>query len=378
MNNRKLSLLAGVIASFSAPHSVCAGDPAPAPKSPPAEAAVLPGPVTSGWRASFGPQGRQIGRVSFSSRSRATTSLLPTPPRAASSGASDGYARPDSANNAQTWNWGYESASQISGGRLALTTSSTDSYSRLRLLPADTTSASDLEGAGVFLQLESPTLFAVRGLTLSAAAGYQFAQDSAGHDAIAFRAERLTYQRSRTTTAYHDVSGLGALPAAPYSGTFSGPGPLIGLAPDRLSTRSHSRLLQRESFSSRLQQELDIGLHTFSLGPRLSFERGPVRLIAGLGAALHLATWDAFSRETLRSSRGDRLNTWTDARSGTEILPGLYAETSLECRLTQRTFLAATVRYDWAQDFRADLAPGSSAQASLGGWSVQAGVGFRF
>ena len=358
------------------PSLLSAGEPAA--KAPPLEAAVLPAPVTSSWRASFGPQWRQLGRVRLSARPQASARALPAAPRSTSTGASDGFARPDSANGAQTWNWGYNSASQVSGGQLALTQSSSERFAVQRFTQPDWSAEDDLDAPGLFLMIESPTLFAARGISLSAAAGYQFAQDSAGHDALAFQAERLTYQRARTVTAFHDVSGLGALPAAPYTGSFNGPGPLINLSPDRLVSRAQNRLLESETFSSRIAQELDIGLHTFSLGPRLSLERGPLRFIAGLGAALHLVTWDAFSRETLTSSRRGRLASWTDTRSGTELLAGLYAEASLEYRLTERTFLATSFRYDWAQDFRADLAPGSSAQADLGGWSIQAGLGFRF
>ncbi len=349
------------------------------PKQP-MEAAVLPAPRPE-WTIGAGVQWRQIGEASFRGGSRARLHHLPAAPRSGggiSSGYSNGFVLPDSANNSQTWNWGYDSASQVSGGFLTLSSSSRQVFTETLASSYNTDWSDDLSGAGVYFLLESPDLVKWRNFSLSAALGYSFVQDDTSRESVAFRAERTTWVRTRNVADLYDVSAIAPLPAAPYSGSFNGPGPLISLAPARRSgggVREQSS--GTEIFTSELSQSLEVQLHTISLGPRFDVEFGSLRLLAGLGYALNIVPWDADSQETLRSNRRGPLRTWRDSASDTDLLSGLYAEISAEWRFARQWSLSAGARYDWSESLQGEVGA-ADFDVDLGGWTATLGLGFHF
>lgn len=350
------------------------------PKQP-AEAAVLPEP-RSEWAVSAGVQWRQIGEATFHGGGRAGLRHLPAALKSGGgihTGYSNGFVRPDSTNGGQTWNWGYSSASQVSGNFLTLSGSSSEVISRTLASAYDTDWSDDLSGAGFYLLLESPELVQWQRFSLSAALGYSFVQDETGRESLAFHAERTEMLRTRSVTDLYDISAVAPLPGAPYSGSFNGPGPVISLTPARSSGGGGVReqSLGTEIFTSRLQQSLEVQLHTISLGPRVGMDLGSVRLLAGLGFALNIVPWDAESRETLRSSRRGTLQTWRDSASGTDVLAGLYAELGAEWRFAKRWSLAAGVRYDWSEALEGEVG-GARFDVDLGGWTALLGLGFHF
>ncbi len=369
-----------LLASGGAPTAPLETAAAKNPKQP-EEAVVLPA-ETGGWTLGAGPQWRQIGEASFRGGGRAGPSHLPAPPKGGGGirgGYSDGYVRPDATGSGQTWNWGYNSASQINGNNLTLSGSSSEIVTRTLARGYNTDWSDDLSNAGFYLLLESPELVKWEHFSLSAALGYSFAQDEVGRRAVAFRAERFTTLRTRNVTDVYDISAIAPAPAAPYQGTFNGPGPVISLTPASSSGGggTRERLLGSEVFTSYLEQSLELQLHTLSLGPRTSMEFGSLRLLAGLGLAVNIVPWEAESRETLKNSRGRTLKTWTASESGTDVLAGLYAELGAEWRFTKRWSLNTGVRYDWSQPLEGEVS-GTEFDVDLGGWTAMLGLGWRF
>jgi hypothetical protein len=377
LNHLHVWLSLPLIASAGAPTPL----ESPISKNPkqPADAAVIPVQPT-GWTLGAGFQWRQMGEASFHGGRLKGPSLLPPAANTyrGSTRYRDGFVSPDSTGGAQTWNWGYNSASQVSGNNLTLSGTSTQIISRTLTSGSHMEDAEDPSGLGFYLSIESPDLVQWSHLSLSTALGYSFAQDEAGSSGIAYRAERQVIERSQSLLDVYDISAITPLPTAPYSGTFSGPGPVISMAPaSRNRSSVTERLLFSEVFTSHLDQSLDLQLHTFSLGPRVGFDLGRFHLQAGLGLAINIVPWDFDSRETFRSNRRGTLKTWTTSDSGTDILPGLYAELAAQYRLTKRWHINTGVRYDWSQSLEGQVA-GTTFDVDLGGWTATLGIGWDF
>jgi outer membrane receptor protein involved in Fe transport len=128
--------------------------------------------------------------------------------------------------------------------------------------------------------------------------------------------------------------------------------------------------------SVRTQFALD--LHTISIGPRFVYETPRVRLSTSAGFAMNWVRWQAES--TLRSTiiaSPSRMHTQS---SGT-FRPSLYLDAMAQIRLTQRWFFLVGGRYDWVEsiDTRHQFANDQiTYQTNLSGWSLLAGLTYRF
>ena len=397
-----------------------------------AESVQAPADPASGWTFSAGAQWRQLGSVNWQTGSAAT--LPGRLPSSASSSAnastsstpgtfgpngigdhtySDGYVKADggTATLGDTWFWGYDNASQLQGTNLQFNGSSSTTTTTTTRSSANTSSVSsslkdvlsgdsDLSGAGWFAKIESPEFFRTKNLSLSAELGYSFAGAGTTHfSGGLFQARVQSVQRdssstvARTSTTQvtdtYDASGA-IVPLSPYAGTLAGPGPLIQNAPtSRQSTSSTSstRLagndttrVQTTDYFSDVRENFHMNLHTVSLGPDLTAEFGRVHLGFGLGFGLNIADWDARFEERLnvRTGGGSKVvKTWRNETNGTEVLPGLYLQTTVGVQLTQRLSLNGQARYDWAQNFRSGVGP-SHFNAEVQGWTLGGGLTYRF
>lgn len=339
------------------------------------------------------------------------------------------------------------SGSVSASSSLSTSTRYTSQSSSWRSLRSDLGWGTDLEGSGGFARLESPAIFSAGGLAVSIEIGYSFADaDAARRNANAFRAHQRTEQRTtrstvQDTTLVSDLSttvttattggtttttGTNTindsytynpqvlLPAAPYTGTAAGPGPLIPNQPTTrtintatttstvndpggtTTTTTRTQTTDRYSevigsstavtvttadFFSTVSESMDVDLHTLSLGPRMSWEKSRLRIGLSTGLAINLANWDASYREDLYVSRNGGkarlLKSYRDDDSGSEVLPGFYLEANANVRLSQRFALFAGGRYDWAGSLDGQVGP-SAFSLDLGGWTAMAGVTVSF
>lgn len=377
------------------PVAAMSADPAVPPNSPlraalekspksPGPAAVLP-PIRDDWSLSAGALWRQIGEVDFQSRHQAGVPDLPgmraprgnnNVGRAGSSGShtySDGYVYPDVIGGTTTWFWGYENSSQVNGNNLDFHGKIRRGYTSLSAQSYNTDWSDDLAGAGFFVDLESPELLRRGSFALNARIGYSYTEDETSHRSVAFQARQQAILRSTDITDSYDISQIAPVPPAPHNGTFLGPGPIIDNMPSRRSDPSSARVMSETVYTSYLEESLEVKLHTISVGPRLSWCRGHLRLLVEAGFALNIAHWKAGSREELRRDNGQVVREWNDSQSGTEVLPGAYAQLSAEWQMNELWSLFVMGRYDWSRGLSGSVA-GSTFDVDLGGWTVGGGV----
>ena len=420
-------------------------------------------PQSSSWNFTTGYQWRQIGDLNFSTGSHAageslpwltgkgrnglTGSILPSTTAAGSSSTDgtagpagtnadrtydDGYVNQDAGTAifGNTWFWGFNNASQVSGTTLTYHTTapgigtttgggSITNYSSQRSswssLGNDLGWDSELAGSGWFGRIESPAIFAKGALSASMELGYSYASADAAHrNADVFRAHQETRQRATTTssapiesvtvntiTDTYSVAGI-TVPGAPYAGTLAGPGPLISNTPTTRTITPGSPTTTTGAdpmpvgggiitgtvvdtttadFFSNVSESLDVDLHTISIGPHFSCELRRVRVGLSTGLAINVADWDADYREDLYVSENGGsarlLGTYQDHKGGAKVLPGFYVEANANVFVTRRVSLFAGGRYDWAGTLRGNVGP-SDFSLDLGGWTVQGGVTITF
>jgi hypothetical protein len=229
---------------------------------------------------------------------------------------SDGFVNVDSSGNAGnlTWNWGYQNPSQISGDTVLMHAASVSS------------------GAGAS-RSDDPTL----GFEVS------YVRDL-GHEcwgrwgikaAFGYTAIDLCAGGQLITDAY-PLNGV-VPPIAPYAGSFSGPGVVIGSLPTRSLTGS---------------RKLDATLYDFHLGPTVSLDLAK-RLSAELGGGLAVGVMDSTFAFHETPSSG--------STSDTGCLVGAYAEAGLAYRVAKAASLFAGAQFQYLGDFN----------QSVGGRSVQ-------
>ena len=387
--------------------------------------------MSSHWNLNAGYQYRQLGSLDFHTGSQAARSPLPWmaggsrstggssgtssfgDPNAAGSATSignrtysDGYVNQDGGTPffGDTWNWGYNNASQVSGNSLSYhniygtssATASTTSNSQTSSLRRDAGWNSDLSGSGFFASLGSPAIFARGPLAVNLELGYSWASADAGHHSSnVFTAHQASVQRSggtttTTTTAtdVYDTTGV-TVPSAPYSGTFTGPGPLISNIPSNrsLSTAATNSggngrtSVSTADFSSHVNESLDMKMNTISFGPHLSWESNHFVLGFSTGFALNIADWDASYQEDLnvRQNGGASrlLKRYHFDNSGTDVLPGVYVELNANYRITKHIALFVGGRYDWAGSIHDSVGP-SSFSFKASGWTAQGGLTVTF
>jgi hypothetical protein len=222
----------------------------------------------------------------------------------------DGYVRLDSSGNAGglTWNWGYQNASQVAGDSMQFTALRSSSHKTTD----DPQYGTELTYQRVIGHL--PGVTSGR-WGLEAAFGYTDLD--------------LRDNRSGPASVTVDTYALGGVlpPAAPYNGTFQGPGALLGDTPIR--TTGTAMVTSHQKLSGQL--------YTIRLGPFAEWNFTPQLSLAasvGLTLAPSSVSYDFSEITTLASGA-------TFAESGhsskTELLYGPY--------------ISATLRYDFNKRF---------------------------
>jgi hypothetical protein len=376
-------LFAPLIATAGTPANAIKAAATKNPKAP--VQAMSQTSALAGWTLGAGVIWRQIGEVSFGNGHYAGPGHLPAfqGRSVGGSGYSDGYVLPDITGSAtQTWNWGYNNASQVQGNTLVFSGSSSSLTQSTSISNEDSGWSDDLDGVGVELRAETPALFQWRQFTLSAGIGYSFVRDEAAGSSEVFHAQRSTWLQESSVRDVYDITAIAPIPPA-HQGNFNGPGPVIGLSPQSSSGGGSGdrEKLYDDVYSSTVQQSLDIRLHTLSFGPKVSAIAGRVRIVGGLGLAVNIADYDADYEERLtvqRSNARERLlRSWQDSNSGTDVVPGFYLETAAEVLLAPQWVGYVSGRYDWAGSVDGRLGP-SRFDVDLSGWTLGIGVLYRF
>ena len=173
--------------------------------------------------------------MNFTANFRDRTQSNPGPPlRGMNHNYDNGYVRVDSSGVASggTWNWGYQSPSQVSGDTI---TFRSDQYSTV---PLETEEDSDTHPGLEFTYQRVIGKFFLKGRWgLEAAVGYTDIEIEDDRSVNGF------------VTHVTDAYSLGGVipPSAPYNGSFDGPGPVLNDLPTRTTpTEAAFRRLHQE------------------------------------------------------------------------------------------------------------------------------------
>jgi hypothetical protein len=267
----------------------------------------------------------------------------------------DGYVHVDSSGNAggQTWNWGYQNASQVQGSTLTMHSASTG---------VNGTSSQNTDPNPGFDVAFGHHFGTVLGGKWGLQGAFDFTTISAND----------SQPINGTATFISDAYSLGTVipPLAPYSGNYNGPGPLLGDTPTR-TTASTAVLITG-------QRTLDAQVAAFRAGPYYEFpigKRWSGRL--GGGVVLALADTQYTFNETVAFGNGFVVKN-SGSGSGTELQAGGYLEGKLLYAVTPETSLFAGAQYENIGTFSRS-AGNEQAQLEMGSSVfVLFGVQFNF
>ncbi len=276
-------------------------------------------------------------RTGYSVEFTDTAAPAPTGPGAFS----NGFVLPSvSGTNAPyTWNWGYNDASQLQGSSLVL--ERFDARPRVGALDggSDAVMGGELRAGFEAIRFE----WLGREFRFGFEGGYSMGMLSASASG------RAGGPASFTRGTYSLVGpGGGAIipPAAPYSGSFNGPGPLIPLQPLSLESQSSPNA------TSETHLGLDATLHTFRVGPYLELPLGR-KWVAGFGfgyntvlpdAELRIRETTTYPGTTLGPTETDKTVRRSDWR------PGGYAELRMQYEFNRRLAAFAAGEFQVNQD----------------------------
>ena len=231
------------------------------------------------------------------------------------------YNKVDSSGNAggQTWNWGYQSGSQIQGESVVMESSSS---------PNNATSKNHYDDPqhGVEL-IYSRELFRDAEdwkVGVEAAFGYTHVSVS--------DSRRVLNRVDRIIDTYSIPPGV-VVPLPPYSGTFQGPGALIGSGPDRATT-----VLSQEAIITG-ERNVDSDVFTLRLGPYLEVPLyKKLSFIVDGGLTLAVGLTDFSYHETVTIS-GAGSTSRSSSGSQDDFLVGGYIGGSLSYAVTDNISL---------------------------------------
>ncbi|HTX22901.1 MAG TPA: hypothetical protein VMD27_13715 [Candidatus Aquilonibacter sp.] len=253
----------------------------------------------------------------------------------------DGFVHVDSSGDAggQTWNWGYQNDSQVQGNTLVMHSVST----------ADGSLGKNADLPDGFDLAFGRRLGTVRGIKWGAQAAFDFTHISIWDDD----------PFSGSATLISDAFSLGGTtpPQAPYSGSFNGPGPLLGDTPTRTTAS--------ETVAVTGERKLDAQVYALRLGPYFEFPLGE-RCLGRLGGGLALAVADTrYSFNETISYGGGKVVNNTASGSGAEFNAGGYLEGKLSFDVTSCTSFFAGAQYEYLGTFSCN-AGGEQAQLKMG------------
>jgi len=311
------------------------------------------GSWTEGWFVRTGP------RLLLNAKASVSLSKPPASPTQYD----NGYVQPDSSGGNLTWNWGYSSASQVTGNSL--------NYTRLDNNAGGTVKdeTSDLSVGGEIVIGSELTRFEIgdRVARLGWEVGYGFNPFSIDYSGTA------TGTASYTQASY-DVGGLVVLPQAPYHGTFRGPGPLLNTAPTSSSTINSAS-------SSAFNGSLESDLHNFKLGVWLEL---PVskKFLAGVSfgySSLYADTELTFTENTTYTDLGIPVTgPVTHKVSGRDWNSGIYLEGRFGYQLSRHVSAYVNGGYQYNGEFKFSGAGRNVTMDFTSLFSVGLGVSYRF
>lgn len=173
----------------------------------------------------------------------------------------------------------------------------------------------------------------------------------------------LQYARVNNGNNAGQVAGVGTItdsfnlngvipPAAPYAGTFAGPGPLLGDTPTRTTGTTVATI------SGNRQLDVNLFVSTFGSYLALPVTKKLDVMLEG-GGVLALAS-GSYRYQSTVTVPGVGTQVSSGGKSSTKLLPGVYTSVGLAWHLTDQFSLQGSVRYQFMRQFSLN-ANGSNA-----------------
>ena len=269
---------------------------------------------------------KQSGSIALSPNGRTT-------PNGNAYNYDDGYVLTDVSGNqgGQTWNWGYDGSSQISGGTVQM-------HQNTVAQNVSSSASSDLPDPGLGGEVSYDREF-------GSWHGFHYGLESAiSYMSVSVKATGSgSGDLTQTTDSY--ALGSGTPPSAPYQGTFNGPGFLIGASPASSSTTTTAGAATIVN-----HQEISADVWGLRIGPYLELpvEEGvDLSLSVGLSMAVLDAT-ESWS-ETVNIS-GNSLSA-SGGGSNMSLQYGGYAAANLSWRLSRHWEIDAGLQYQYLNTY---------------------------
>ncbi|MEO5714167.1 MAG: hypothetical protein ABIT37_11825 [Luteolibacter sp.] len=264
----------------------------------------------------------------------------------------DGFVHVDSSGNlgGETWNWGYDNAPQIDpsgSGSLALSITNSSANAGAS---DDNQAESGIEFFAYYEMgpLNIPALKSLNA-TWGFRGGFHYAHVDTGNTST------LT-SGTVTVTDRYNLNGT-IPPLAPYSGSFGGPGPLIGDSPARTTGAGATAFVDGS-------RDLNVHLTTLNFGSYLEVPvsgKFSVTLEGGLSAAFASGSYD-YESSTSIAGLGTRTSSGSD--SELSLLPGVYLGMSGIYQINDSWSLQAAGRYQYLDSLELE-SNGSNATLSF-------------
>jgi len=354
-------------------------------------------PSSGDWEFSIsaGPAMRNMGQLKINSGYRSGGFALPplvgsdslTVPPIGPDGAigdreyNDGYVRQDGGTpvDGTTWYWGYDNASQVQGDSLVYTATGFQSIlgGASSAPNGGAYSKDSLRGVAPHIQFDARSPHYLGPFRLGFSAGFDFLKTG---QAIAYSNFGASQTRDDYRLDYVDTYALQGVipPQAPYQGSLGGPGPLIDNIPFNRAVTAVLLGTDTATFNNQVWSSIDIDTFSFTMGPTMSWSKGPFQVALSGGLMVSIYDWDARQSEVLNASTANgtqRIATWAEGDSGTTVRPGLYVQGDVGYALNESVGVGGFLRFDAAPEFRAEAGP---TIYRIDPYGVTAGVQIRF
>ena len=193
-----------------------------------------------------------------------------------------------------------------------------------------------------------PTMAAGRSATWGMRTGLQYARVNNSNNAAQVGSVG-------TITDSFNLNGV-IPPAAPYTGTFLGPGPLLGDTPTRTTGTAVAAI------SGYRQLDVQLFVSTFGSYVALPVAKNLDVMLEG-GAVLALAN-GSYKYESSVTVPGVGTQVTSGGKYTTKLLPGVYSSVGLAWHVTDQFSVQGAVRYQFMKQFNL-IANGSNASLSF-------------
>jgi hypothetical protein len=254
----------------------------------------------------------------------------------------DGFVNADSSGNqgGQTWNWGYQHASQVSGDDILMHASSMDGGSE---------HSTDDPNLGLdFHYIRDIGHYSWGQWGIKIAFGYTHVEIN-DHDPMSVNLE--------TVTDKYPLNGV-TPPQAPYSGSPGGPGPVIGSEPIlRTTSVTPGGVVTGD-------HKVDAALYDLRLGPSFNFPLSKrFSVEAGGGLAVGLVDSGFSFTEISATSSGAAAASGSGNQTG--FVVGAYVEAGFAYRICHSASIFTGAQYEYLGNFQ-QSADGRSAELNFG------------